>query len=207
MSATAAMATPLASESFDALMARIRACQVCARHLPHGCRPVLQAHPGARLLIVSQAPGRKVHESGVPFNDKSGEKLRAWLGIDDATFYDPRHVAIVPMGFCYPGKGESGDLPPRPECAPLWHPQLMPRLVNVRLTLAIGGYAIRGMLGNRRKATLTETCEAWREYFDGGVLPLPHPSPRNTAWFQRHPWFAAETLPALKKRVRNLMRD
>jgi uracil-DNA glycosylase len=207
MSATAAMAGPIATESFGALMARIRACRVCARHLPHGCRPVLQAHPDARLLIVSQAPGRKVHETGVPFNDKSGEKLRAWLGIDSATFYDPRRVAIVPMGFCYPGKGESGDLPPRVECAPLWHPRLMPRLVNVRLTLAIGGYAIRGMLGHRRKATLTQTCEAWREYFDGGMLPLPHPSPRNTAWFQRHPWFEAETLPALKRRMRKLMRD
>jgi uracil-DNA glycosylase len=207
MSATAAMAGPIATESFDALMARIRACRVCTRHLPHGCRPVLQAHPDARLLIVSQAPGRKVHETGVPFNDKSGEKLRAWLGIDSATFYDPCRVAIVPMGFCYPGKGESGDLPPRVECAPLWHPRLMPRLVNVRLTLAIGGYAIRGMLGHRRKATLTQTCEAWREYFDGGMLPLPHPSPRNTAWFQRHPWFEAETLPALKRRMRKLMRD
>jgi len=201
------MAAAPATESFDALMARIHACQVCTRHLPHGCRPVLQAHPDARLLIVSQAPGRKVHETGVPFNDKSGEKLRAWLGIDNATFYDPHRVAIVPMGFCYPGKSESGDLPPRPECAPLWHPRLMPRLVNIALTLAIGSYAIRGMLGNQRKATLTATCEAWREYFDGGVLPLPHPSPRNTAWFQRHPWFETETLPALKRRVRKLMRD
>jgi uracil-DNA glycosylase len=210
MNRSVMMAAALATESFDALEARIRACRVCARHLPHGCRPVLQAHPDARLLIVSQAPGRKVHETGVPFSDKSGEKLRAWLGIDGATFYDPRRVAIVPMGFCYPGKASSGDKPPHPRCAPCWHerhPRLMPRLVNVKLTLAIGGYAIRGMLGHRRKATLTQTCEAWREYFDGGVLPLPHPSPRNTAWFQRHPWFEAETLPALKRRMRKLMRD
>ncbi|MGH8124740.1 MAG: uracil-DNA glycosylase family protein [Rhodanobacteraceae bacterium] len=202
----ATVASP-ATEPFESLMARIRACRVCEQYLPHGCRPVLQAHPDARLLIVSQAPGRKVHDTGIPFNDKSGDKLRDWLGIDKQSFYDPHRVAIVPMGFCYPGKGASGDLPPRPECAPLWHPLLMPRLVNVRLTLAIGGYAIRGMLGSARKSTLTETCEAWRAYFDGGVLPLPHPSPRNTAWFQRHPWFETDTLPVLKKRVRKLLRD
>ena len=193
-------------ESFAHLMARIRACRVCAQSLPHGCRPVLQAHPEARLLIVSQAPGRKVHDSGIPFDDKSGAKLREWLGIDRGVFYDEHRVAIVPMGFCYPGKGESGDLPPRPECASLWHPLLMPRLDHVRLTLAIGGYAIRGMLGDKRKPSMTATCAAWREYFDGGVLPLPHPSPRNTAWFQRHPWFETEMLPALKQRIRNLLR-
>lgn len=202
----AAAASP-ANEPFEALMARIRACQICAQHLPHGCRPVLQAHPDARLLIVSQAPGRKVHDTGIPFNDKSGDKLREWLGIDAPTFYDARKVAIVPMGFCYPGKGSSGDLPPRPECAPLWHPQLMPRLKNLKLTLAIGGYAIRGMLGDKRKATLTETCTAWREYFDAGILPLPHPSPRNTAWFLYHPWFEAEVLPALRRRVRRALKD
>lgn len=195
------------TESFEALLARIRACRVCAQHLPHGCRPVLQAHPDACLLIVSQAPGRKVHDTGIPFNDKSGDKLREWLGIDKPTFYDARKVAIVPMGFCYPGKGPSGDLPPRPECAPLWHPQLMPRLVNIKLTLAIGGYAIRGMLGDRRRATLTDTCTAWREYLDTGILPLPHPSPRNTAWFLHHPWFEAEVLPALRRRVRRALTD
>ncbi|MGH8113713.1 MAG: uracil-DNA glycosylase family protein [Rhodanobacteraceae bacterium] len=195
------------TESFSALMARIRACQVCASSLPHGCRPVLQVHPDAYLLIVSQAPGRKVHDTGIPFNDKSGDKLRDWLGIGKQTFYDAHRVAIVPMGFCYPGTGHSGDLPPRPECAPLWHPQLLLQLKNIRLTLAIGSYAIRGLLDKRRKATLTETCLAWREYLDGGVLPLPHPSPRNTAWFQRHPWFETETLPALKRRVHNLLRE
>ena len=194
-------------ESFSSLLTRIRACQVCAQHLPHGCRPVLQAHPDARLLIVSQAPGRKVHDSGIPFNDKSGDKLRDWLGIDKDTFYDARKIAIVPMGFCYPGKGKSGDLPPRPECAPLWHPLLLPQLRNVTLTLAIGSYAIKGLLGERRKPTLTETCTAWREYFDAGTLPLPHPSPRNTAWFQHHPWFESEVLPALRRRVRRILRD
>ncbi len=166
---------------------------------------MLHAHPDAHLLIVSQAPGRKVHDSGIPFNDKSGDKLRDWLGIDKETFYDAHRVAIVPMGFCYPGKGPSGDLPPRPECAPLWHPQLLPRLVNVRLTLAIDGYAIRGMLGNARKATLTETCAAWHEYLGAGKLPLPHPSPRNTAWLQRHPWFEDEVVPAMRQCVRQLL--
>ena len=193
------------SPDFNTLIARIRACRVCERQLPHGCRPVLQAHPDARLLIVSQAPGRKVHDTGIPFNDKSGEKLRGWLGIDKQVFYDAHRVAIVPMGFCYPGKGPSGDLPPRAECAPLWHPQLLPSLRNVQLTLAIGGHAIRGMLGDRRKPSLTETCTAWREYLGDGMLPLPHPSPRNIAWFQRHPWFEAEVLPALRKRVRWLL--
>ncbi len=188
-------------------MARIRACRVCAEHLPHGCRPVLQAHPDARLLIVSQAPGRKVHDTGIPFDDKSGDTLREWLGIDEPTFHDAHRVAIVPMGFCFPGKGGSGDLPPRPECAPLWHPQLMPRLKNIELTLAIGGYAIRGILGKRRKGSLTATVQAWREYFDAGILPLPHPSPRNTAWFKFNPWFEREAIPALRRRVGKLMRD
>lgn len=196
---------PESRESFAALLARIRACRVCAAHLPLGCRPVVQAHPSARLLIVSQAPGRRVHDTGVPFNDASGERLRGWLGIDKPTFYDPRRVAIVPMGFCYPGKGKSGDLPPRPECAPLWHPQLLPRLTHVQLRLAIGSYAIKGLLGERRRATLTETCAAWRDYWRGGILPLPHPSPRNTAWFQRHPWFEQDVLPALRRRVARLL--
>ncbi len=192
-------------EAFAHLMTRIRACQVCAAHLPHGCRPVLQAHPDARLLIVSQAPGSKVHATGIPFGDRSGDKLREWLGIDKATFYDAHQVAIVPMGFCYPGKGKSGDLPPRPECAPLWHPQLMPRLVNLKLTLAIGSYAIRGMLGERARGSVTDTCTAWRDYFATGILPLPHPSARNLAWFKHHPWFEAEVLPALKQRVRTIL--
>ena len=186
-------------------MTRIRHCRACADHFPHGCRPVLQAHPDARLLIVSQAPGRKVHASGIPFDDRSGDKLRDWLGIDEATFHDEHRVAIAPTGLCYPGKGPSGDLPPDPACAPLWHPLLLPRLVNVQLTLAIGQYAIRRILGHARKATLTETCAAWRDYLRDGKLPLPHPSPRNTAWFQRHPWFEAEVLPALQRRVRRAL--
>ncbi len=148
---------------FDRLLADIRVCRECAAYLPHGPRPVLQAHPDARVLIVSQAPGRRVHASGIPFDDKSGEKLRDWLGIAREAFYDSRRVAIVPMAFCYPGKGASGDLPPRRECAPRWHPLLLPRLRKVELTLAIGGYAIDALLGKRKRATLTDTVRAWRD--------------------------------------------
>ncbi|WP_427852296.1 uracil-DNA glycosylase family protein [Stenotrophomonas acidaminiphila] len=186
---------------FDALMARIRAYRLCQAQLPLGCRPVLQASPGTRLLIVSQAPGRKVHETGIPFNDPSGERLRGWLGIDWPTFYDAARVAIVPMGFCFPGTGSNGDLPPRPECAPTWHPQLLPRLEQLRLTLAIGQYAQAGLLGDRRGRTLTGTMQAWRQHLQRGVLPLPHPSPRNRLWLVRNPWFESDLLPVLRARV------
>ncbi|MEO7149579.1 MAG: uracil-DNA glycosylase family protein [Rhodanobacteraceae bacterium] len=191
--------------AFERLLADIRACHLCAAHLPHGVRPVLQAHPDARLLITSQAPGRRVHISGIPFDDRSGDRLRDWLGIDRATFYDARRVAIVPMALCYPGKGASGDLPPRRECAPLWHPLLLPRLRKIELTLAIGGYAINALLRERRRATLTDTVRAWQEYLDTGIVPLPHPSARNTAWFKFNPWFEAEAVPALRNRVRELL--
>src|SRR5690606_7762064 len=189
------------TESFDTLMARVRACRLCESALPLGCRPVVQASPRARLLIVSQAPGRKVHETGIPFNDPSGDRLRDWLGVDKTVFYDAEKIAIVPMGFCFPGTGKSGDLPPRPECAPTWHPQLLPRLRQVQLTLAIGQYAQRGLLGERRGRSLTDTVQAWRDHLDAGVLPLPHPSPRNRLWLTRNPWFEVELLPELKRRV------
>ncbi|MBV2209688.1 MAG: uracil-DNA glycosylase family protein [Thermomonas sp.] len=189
-------------ESFDHLMARIRACRICEAHLPLGPRPVLQASPSARLLIVSQAPGRKVHDTGIPFNDPSGNRLRDWLGLDKATFYDPAQVAIVPMGFCFPGTGKSGDLPPRPECAPQWHPQLFPRLTALRLTLAIGQYAQVGLLKEACAKTLTANVEAWRIHLNTRrILPLPHPSPRNRLWLTRHPWFEAELLPELRQQV------
>jgi len=185
----------------DRVLADIRACRTCAAHLPHGVRPVVQAAADSRLLIVSQAPGRKVHETGIPFNDPSGNRLREWMGIDRDTFYDPRAVAIVPMGFCFPGTGKSGDLPPRPECAPQWHPVLMPLLADVRLTLVIGMYAQKGLLGERRQRTLTDTVKHWREFIADGLLPLPHPSPRNQMWFRRNPWFEAELVPELQRRV------
>ncbi|HET7267697.1 MAG TPA: uracil-DNA glycosylase family protein [Oleiagrimonas sp.] len=185
----------------DRVLADIRACRICEAHLPHGVRPVVQAAADSRLLIVSQAPGRKVHESGIPFDDLSGKRLREWMGIDHDTFYDPHAVAIVPMGFCFPGTGKNGDLPPRPECAPKWHPLLMPLLTKVQLTLVIGMYAHKGMLGERRQRTLTDTVKNWRELIADGLLPLPHPSPRNQMWLRRNPWFEAELVPELRSRV------
>ncbi|MDN5925237.1 MAG: uracil-DNA glycosylase family protein, partial [Xanthomonadales bacterium] len=145
------------------------------------------------------------HETGIPFNDASGERLRDWMGIDRDTFYDPRKIAIVPMGFCFPGSGRSGDLPPRPECAPAWHPRLLPLLSDIRLTLAIGQYAQIGMLGASRGRSLTATVEAWRDYLAKGYLPLPHPSPRNQGWFKHHPWFTSEVIPALREQVRSAL--
>lgn len=185
----------------DTLLTQVRACRICAAQLPLGPRPVVQASASSRLLIVSQAPGRKVHESGIPFDDVSGQRLREWLGIDKATFYDPGRVAIVPMGFCFPGTGRNGDLPPLPECAPAWHPQLLPLLQQVRLTLLVGQYAQAGMLDMPRGARLTDTVQAWRDHLSCGRLPLPHPSPRNRLWLARNPWFEAELLPVLRERI------
>lgn len=184
--------------SLPALLREVRACTLCAAHLPHGVRPVLQASATARLLIAGQAPGRKVHESGIPFDDASGERLRAWLGLDRDTFYDAARVAIVPMGFCYPGKGKSGDLPPRPECAPTWLPQLLPQLRDVRLTLAVGQYAQAWHLPGA--ASLTEAVLDWRAQWPR-LVALPHPSPRNNLWLKRNPWFERELVPALRDRV------
>jgi uracil-DNA glycosylase len=189
------------SMSLDKLLVDIRACRICAAHLPLGPRPVLQASATSRLLIVSQAPGRKVHETGIPFNDPSGDRLRDWLGIDKAMFYDTGRVAIVPMGFCFPGTGRGGDLPPRPECAPAWHPRLLPLLKQVQLTLVIGQYAQAGLLGVARGTRLTDTVQAWRDHLAHGRLPLPHPSPRNRLWLARNPWFETELLPVLRERV------
>lgn len=183
----------------------MRRCEECREHLPLGPRPVLAAGPRARILIVGQAPGRRVHESGVPWDDPSGVRLRAWLGVDARTFYDPRLFAILPMGFCYPGTGSGGDLPPRPECAPLWHGRLLERLPEVRLTLLLSRYAQAAYLGDRRKGSLTDTVRAFRDYVPRH-LPLPHPSPRNNRWLKQNPWFEAEVLPWLRARVRRLLR-
>jgi len=189
---------------FDALLAAIRACRVCAAQLPLGPRPIVQAGPDARLLIVGQAPGAKVHASGVPWDDASGARLRDWLGIGPAQFHDAKRIAIVPMGYCYPGRGVGGDLPPRRECASLWLDRLLARMPRIELTLLIGTHAQRHFLGAAAKASLTETVAAYADYAPRGI-PLPHPSPRNTAWFQRHPWFAREVVPMLRERVQALL--
>lgn len=190
--------------SLDALLADVRACRACEPALPLGARPIVRASASARILIVGQAPGAKVHATGIPWNDASGARLRAWLGVDDATFHDVSRFAIVPMGLCYPGRGAGGDNPPRPECAPLWMDQLLARLDSVELTLLVGQYAQRHFLGPRRKASLTDTVMAWADYAPRFV-PLPHPSPRNQAWFQRNPWFEADVLPMLRTRVATLL--
>lgn len=192
-------------DGLEAALAKARACRVCEAHLPLGPRPVLRAAEGARLLIVGQAPGSKVHESGVPWDDPSGDRLREWLGVDRETFYDASRIAVLPTGFCYPGRhARGGDLPPRTECAPLWHAPLRARLPKVALTLLVGQYAQAYYLGPRRKESLTETVRAWRAY-GPEFLPTPHPSWRSTNWLKRNPWFEAEVLPELRRRVRALM--
>lgn len=195
----------LVTDTLDTLLAEIRACRVCEADLPLGPRPVVVANPSARILIIGQAPGTKVHESGIPWNDRSGDTLRGWLEIDKETFYDPEKVAIVPMGFCYPGVlPRGGDAPPRPECAPLWHGRLRAELPNIKLTLLAGMYAQVAYLGKSRKNTLTATVEAWREY-GPEVMPLPHPSWRSENLLRKNPWFEAELLPDLRARVRELI--
>jgi len=181
------------------LLDEVSACHVCEAHLPLGPRPVVQAGAGARLLIVGQAPGTRVHNSGIPWNDASGDRLRDWLQMDRKMFYDPEHIAIVPMGLCYPGKGKSGDLPPRSECAPLWHARLLEQLPNVELTLLVGSYAQRYYLRDGYR-TLTERVRHWRD-FAPAYFPLVHPSPRNQFWLTSNPWFEEDLLPALRERV------
>lgn len=182
------------------LLTEIRACRLCEQHLPHGPRPVVQAGASARLLIVGQAPGRRVHETGIPWNDPSGDRLREWLQLPPDIFYDPTQVAIMPTAFCYPGKGKSGDLPPRAECAPAWHPRLLAAMPQVRLTLLVGRYAQEATLRENGKATLTETVAAYAEYLPQ-YFPLPHPSPRNRLWWKANSWFEQDVLPELLARV------
>jgi uracil-DNA glycosylase len=190
-------------QAWEELLTDVRACTLCEPDLPFGARPVVQLHPDARILVASQAPGRRVHASGIPFDDPSGDRLREWLGIDKATFYDPRKLAILPMGFCYPGTGKSGDLPPRPECAPTWQNKLLAQLPKLELTLAIGQYAQQWHL-NEPKRTLTERVKDWRHYWPD-VVCLPHPSPRSNIWMKRNLWFETEVIPELRKRVKELL--
>ncbi|MDI1226407.1 MAG: uracil-DNA glycosylase family protein [bacterium] len=186
------------------LLRNIRACTHCTKTLPCSPRPVVQAHEAARLCIVGQAPGRKVHETGIPWNDASGNRLRNWLKLTPTRFYDPHKVAIIPIGFCYPGKADSGDNPPRPECAPRWHDKLNAHLPNIELTLLIGRYAQAYYLGDRCKNTLGDTVRAWKEYLPQGYLALPHPSPRNQPWLIKNPWFEKELVQELQSIVHDL---
>jgi uracil-DNA glycosylase len=189
----------MSKRAFNSLIASVRECTLCANELVAGVRPVLQVHPEARILIAGQAPGSKVHATGVPFDDPSGNRLRDWMGIDRDTFYDETRIAILPMGFCYPGKGKSGDLPPKPICAETWRDKLINALPNIHLTLVIGQYAQAWHLPIQHD-TLTETVRDWANY-DDDLMPLPHPSPRNNIWLKKNPWFESETLPVLKRRV------
>lgn len=181
------------------LLAQIRACRHCEAQLPLGPRPVVRANAAARLLIVGQAPGTKVHASGVPWNDPSGDRLRQWLQLDRDDFYDENQIAIVPMGFCYPGRGKSGDLPPPPDCAPLWHEALLARLPALELVLLVGSYAQNYYLGRSRES-MTERVRRWRD-FGPRYFPMPHPSPRNNLWLRRNPWFEEVAVPELRRRL------
>lgn len=193
---------PLSTGSLVNLITEVRSCTLCADHLPLGPNPVFRVHPDAKILIAAQAPGIRVHQTGLPFNDASGDRLRDWMGIDRETFYDATHIAFLPMGFCYPGTGKSGDLPPRKECAPQWQSKLLAQLPNLQLTLVIGQYAQAWHLKN--KASVTQNVKAWRDTWPY-LLPLPHPSGRNNIWLKQNPWFMEEVLPALKVRVRLIL--
>jgi len=184
----------------DAVLAEARACTVCREHLPLGPRPVLAVHGASRIAVIGQAPGTRVHATGVPWDDDSGAHLQEWLGVDRATFMDATRFAILPMGFCYPGKKKGGDAAPRPECAPLWHAPILDAMPDLRLTLLIGGYAQARYLGKARKKTLTASVQGFAEYLPDR-FPLPHPSWRSRIWMKKNPWFEAEVLPSLRERV------
>ncbi|HNR35238.1 MAG TPA: uracil-DNA glycosylase family protein [Candidatus Hydrogenedentes bacterium] len=189
----------------EAVKQEARACRLCAGILPREPRPIFRACVSSRLLIVGQAPGLRVHETGIPWNDPSGDRLRAWMDVDRDVFYDESRIAIIPVGLCYPGRNpRGGDLPPRPECAPLWHPRLIEHLPRIQLTLLVGGYAHAYYLGLRRSRSVTETVRAWRNYLPR-FFPLPHPSFRNNQWLKANPWFEAETIPSLRQSLHSLL--
>lgn len=192
--------------SLDDVLADIRACRACAGELPHWPRPVVRVTPETRLLIAGQAPGRRVHESGLPFDDPSGDRLREWMGVDRETFYGHPAIGVAAMAFCFPGTNpKGGDYPPPPRCAEMWRPPLLAELPKVELTLLVGSYAQDWALGRRKRANMTETVRAWRDYLDEGVLVLPHPSWRNTAWIKRNPWFEEEVTPFLRHTVAGML--
>ena len=190
------------TKKFSELLIDVRACQVCQEHLVHKVRPVLSVHSSAKILIIGQAPGKKVHDSGIPWDDQSGNRLREWMGIKKDVFYDTSKIAIVPMGFCYPGKGTAGDLPPRPECAPLWHKKVLNNMPDIEFTLLIGQHSQNYYLA-KCKNSLTETIKSWEEYLPD-YLPLPHPSPRNFILLNKNKWLEKEIIPYLQIRVKDL---
>lgn len=192
------------SHALGQLLREIRSCAVCAAHLPLGPNPVLRAETSARILLVGQAPGTRVHATGIPWNDASGDRLREWLAVSRAEFYNDRIFAIIPMGFCYPGKSKGGDKPPRPECAPLWHAKLHALLPHIQLTLLIGAYAITRYLPGNARLPLAERIRS-ADFAQSPLLPLVHPSPRNKLWLKQNPWFEAELVPLLQKRLRTLL--
>lgn len=189
---------PSPAKALENLVREIKDCRVCEKHLPLGPRPVFTHDPRAKVLIISQAPGTKVHEAGIPFHDASGVRLRKWLGVDEKTFYDPAKFAVMPMGFCYPGRGKSGDNPPRKECAPLWHGRLLEFMPRIKLKILVGSYAQKFYLAGRMKENMTETVRNWKEYLPG-FFPIVHPSPRNEIWLAKNRWFEKDTVPELKK--------
>lgn len=202
----------MSQQNIEKLCEQVRACTLCADKLSAGVRPIVQMGHQARILIVGQAPGSKVHATGIPFNDPSGDRLRDWMGVDKTIFYDPQQVAILPMGFCYPGTGKSGDLPPLPICAETWREDLLAALENIQLTLVIGQYAHAWHLGRdaipQAQKTLTETVRHWRDYYQASqqqLIPLPHPSPRNNIWLKKNPWFENDVLPTLEKKVSTVL--
>ncbi|MGX4677134.1 uracil-DNA glycosylase family protein [SAR92 clade bacterium H246] len=192
------------TESLNGLVTQVRACTICAPHLPDGARPVLQANSKAKILIAGQAPGRRVHASGIPFDDPSGDRLRDWMGVTPKQFYNSELFAIVPMGFCYPGTGKSGDLPPRPECAATWRARLLRQLPGIETSLVIGKYAHEYHFG-KNNLTVTKLVENWQQYWPGQI-PLPHPSPRNNIWLKKNPWFEAEVVPVMRAHITSLLK-
>jgi len=195
------------SEIFVRLINDVRHCTLCQDVLLLGANPVLQISPSAKIIIAGQAPGLKVHQSGIPFDDKSGERLKEWLGIDSATFYDNQMFAILPMAFCYPGKGKSGDLAPRPECAITWRDRILKQLSQVELIIVIGNYAQNWHLPAKKERTLTETVKNWQKYYHNSspaIMPIPHPSPRNNIWLKKNPWFERDIVPKLQAHIKEL---
>ncbi len=198
------------SDIFVQLISDVRQCTLCQDSLALGVNPVLQISPSAKVIIAGQAPGLKVHKSGIPFDDKSGERLRTWLGVDTASFYNDEVFAILPMAFCYPGKGKSGDLAPRPECAIKWREKILEQLSQVELIIAVGGYAQHWHLANKSGKTLTDTVKHWQKYYVNStpaVIPIPHPSPRNNIWLKKNPWFEKDVIPVLQSQIKNLVNN